>query len=59
MPQSIPAGLTRDHVLKTLADIDAGIDHPFGNPTGYEPICDEMRSSVLNRGYWDCSAWSA
>jgi hypothetical protein len=38
MPQSIPAGLNRDHVLKTLTDIDAGIEHPFGNPTGYELV---------------------
>ena len=26
MPTSIPAGLTQDHVLRTLADLDAGID---------------------------------
>src|SRR5262245_1175796 len=38
MPQSIPAGLTREHVLRTLADLDAGIDHPFGRPTGYELV---------------------
>ena len=25
MPQSIPAGLTQEHVLRTLADLDAGI----------------------------------
>lgn len=43
MPQSIPAGLNRDHVLKTLADIDAGIDHPFGNPTGYELVHEGRR----------------
>lgn len=43
MPQSIPAGLTRDYVLKTLADIDAGIDHPFGNPTGYEFVYEGRR----------------
>src|SRR3954452_5338531 len=36
MPQSIPAGLTQDHVLHALSDLDAGIDHPFGPPTGYE-----------------------
>ncbi|MCY2987545.1 MAG: hypothetical protein NTY19_06735 [Planctomycetota bacterium] len=34
MPQSIPKGLTREHVLKALADLDAGIDYPFGKPTG-------------------------
>lgn len=41
MPQSIPAGLTREHVLQALADLDAGIDHPFGSPTGYELIHDD------------------
>src|SRR3954465_13791400 len=38
MPQSIPAGLTKDRVLRTLADMDSGIDHPFGQPTGYELV---------------------
>src|SRR5436189_3686664 len=38
MPQSIPAGLTQEHVLRTLADLDAGTDHPFGQPTGYELV---------------------
>ena len=43
MPQSIPAGLTQDHVLRTLADLDAGIAHPFGKPTGYELIHNGKR----------------
>lgn len=43
MPQSIPAGLTKEHVLRTLSDIDTGIDHPFGKPTGYELIHDDKR----------------
>lgn len=43
MPQSIPAGLTQEHVLRTLADMDAGIDHPFGQPTGYELVHQEKR----------------
>lgn len=38
MPQSVPAGLTQEHVLRTLADLDAGIAHPFGQPTGYELV---------------------
>jgi hypothetical protein len=38
MPQSIPAGLTQEHVLRTLADLDAGIGHPFGQTTGYELV---------------------
>jgi hypothetical protein len=43
MPQSIPKDLTRDHVLRALADLDAGIDHPFGAPTGYELVHDGKR----------------
>src|SRR5204863_88038 len=36
MPQSIPRGLTREHVLSALAELDRGADHPFGPATGYE-----------------------
>jgi hypothetical protein len=43
MPQSIPAGLTHEHVLRTLADMDSGIDHPFGQPTGYEVVHQDRR----------------
>ena len=43
MPQSIPAGLTHEHVLRTLADLDAGIAHPFGQPTSYELIHGDKR----------------
>ena len=45
MPQSIPKGLTREHVLKALADLDAGIDHPFGRPTGYELVHEGKQKS--------------
>lgn len=38
MPHSIPRGLTREHVLRALADLDAGVGHPFGSPTGYELV---------------------
>lgn len=38
MPQSIPAGLTREHLLKTLADLDAGFEHAFGKPTVYQLV---------------------
>jgi hypothetical protein len=41
MPQSIPAGLTREHILRTLVDLDTGLSHPFGNPTGYELVYGE------------------
>jgi Domain of unknown function (DUF3883) len=38
MPQSIPPGLSQENVLRALADLDAGIDHPFGQPTMYEVV---------------------
>lgn len=38
MPQSIPTGLTKEHILRTLADLDAGVDHAFGQPTGNELV---------------------
>ena len=43
MPQSIPAGMTREHVLRALADLEAGIPHPFGHPTGYELVDGDKR----------------
>jgi hypothetical protein len=43
MPQSIPAGITRDHVLRALADLDSGFSHPFGQPTGYELLHEGQR----------------
>jgi hypothetical protein len=38
MPQSIPPGLKKEHVVQAFSDLDGGIDHPFGVPTGYELI---------------------
>ena len=38
MPRAIPEGLTQQHVLLALEDLDAGIEHPFGPPTGYELV---------------------
>src|SRR5437867_533277 len=43
MPLSIPPGLKREHILPALADLDAGIDHPFGSPTGYELVHEGKR----------------
>jgi hypothetical protein len=43
MPQSIPPGLKKEHVLQALNDLDSGIDHPFGAPTGYELVHDGKR----------------
>src|SRR5262249_7795451 len=30
-------------VLKALADLDAGVEHPFGSPTGYELVHEGRR----------------
>ena len=43
MPQSIPAGLTRSHVLQALGDLDAGVVHSFGQPTGYVLVHEGKR----------------
>src|SRR4051812_34318748 len=43
MPHSIPKGLTASHVLAALGELDAGIEHPFGSPTGYELIHEGRR----------------
>src|SRR4051812_42143386 len=45
MPQAIPNGLSREHVLQALADLDAGGEHPFGAPTGYELVHEGRRYS--------------
>jgi hypothetical protein len=43
MPQAIPEGLTREHVLRALAELDAGAAHSFGEPTGYELLHEGKR----------------
>src|SRR4051812_26374273 len=43
MPQSIPPGLKKEHVVQALNDLDSGIDHSFGAPTGYELVHGDKR----------------
>ena len=43
MPQSIPKGLTFEHVRFALGELDAGVEHPFGVPTGYEVVHEGRR----------------
>lgn len=43
MPQSVPPGLTTEAVLQALHDLDAGMKHPFGSPTGYELVYQGKR----------------
>ena len=52
MPQSIPTGLTRAHVRKALADLDARVEHPFGAPTGYEVVHDDRRYAPRRSSAW-------
>lgn len=40
MPKSIPDGLTQQHVLMALKDLDEGIEHSFGGATGYHLLHD-------------------
>ena len=35
MSKSIPKGLTQQHILSALTDLDSGVDTPFGPATGY------------------------
>ena len=41
MPKAIPEGLTTEHVLLALQDLDNGMEHSFGQATGYELVYDE------------------
>ena len=47
MPQSIPPGLKKEHVVQALNDLDNGIDHRFGAPTGYELVHGGKRPRAL------------
>ena len=59
MPRSIPKGLTREHVIKALADLDAGVEHSFGRATGYELVYGGKRYApkavVLNEAAQDAT----
>ena len=39
----IPPGITREHVLRAIAELDAGVEHPFGPPTKYELVEGDSR----------------
>lgn len=41
MPKAIPDGLTSQHVLLALKDLDEGIEHSFGGATGYHLLHNE------------------
>lgn len=41
MPKAIPDGLTRQHVINALSDLDSNFEHSFGDATGYQLVHDE------------------
>ena len=45
MPKSIPAGLTKKHVIQAIRDLNNGIEHPFGKSTGYVVAHNDKRYS--------------
>ena len=45
MPKAITEGLTQQHVLLALQDLDARIEHPFGPPASYELVHEGERYS--------------
>src|SRR5947209_8917526 len=52
MPRSIPKGLTREHV-QGLTDLQAGAEHPFGAPTGYEVVNGVRKGMLIQLSYMD------
>lgn len=40
MPKAIPGGLMQQHVLLALKDVDEGVEHSFGEATGYQLVHD-------------------
>ena len=41
--QGIPTGITREHILAAIADLNAGAFHDFGPSTGYDLFYKENR----------------
>jgi hypothetical protein len=41
-PRAIPRGITREHVLAAIAELDDGVEHDFHEPTKYYAAHDEM-----------------
>jgi 5-methylcytosine-specific restriction protein A len=39
----IPAGITRDHVIKAIADFDGGVSHDFDPSTRYDLVHEGLR----------------
>ena len=43
MPDRIPDGITHDHIIKALRDLDGGVEHAFGESKGYDVLFNGSR----------------
>lgn len=43
IPDKIPNGILRQHILEALRNLDAGVPHKFGLSTGYDLIFENRR----------------
>jgi 5-methylcytosine-specific restriction protein A len=43
MSKMIPDGITRQHIVGAIRDVDRGVDHPFGESTGYDVLFEGRR----------------
>ena len=49
----IPDGITREHVLEAMRQLDAGHNHAFGESTRYDVVFEGSRADGLLDGHWD------
>lgn len=43
MSNKIPDGLTSQHIIEAIDDLGRGVDHPFGDSTGYDLLFEGRR----------------
>jgi 5-methylcytosine-specific restriction enzyme A len=43
MPKKLPTGITRQHIVAAIVDIDRGVPHTFGASTGYDVLYEGRR----------------
>lgn len=43
MPDRIPSGITRQHVVAAISDLDKGVPHSFGESTDYDVLYQGRR----------------
>ena len=43
MPDLIPKGITRTHIIDAIRELDTGVEHQFGESTGYDVLFEGRR----------------